>query len=50
MNDKEKQIERIKRELILYLKIAEKLEIPKKDVEKQVNLYLDDLNKLKKEK
>jgi len=33
----------------LYLQIAEKLEFPKEEVEKQVNLYLDEINKLNSE-
>lgn len=50
VSDKEKQIERIKEELALYLRIAERLGFPKNEIEKQVNLYLDSLNKLKQQK
>lgn len=46
MNDKKEQIERIKQELALYIKIAERLDFPKEEIEKQVNLYLDNINKL----
>ena len=47
MDNKNEQIERIKKELALYLKIAERLDFPKEEIERQVNLYLDNLNKLK---
>lgn len=47
MDNKKEQIERIKQELALYLKIAERLDFPKKEIEKQIDLYLDNLNKLK---
>ncbi len=45
MNEKQ-QIERIKQEIALYLKIAERLKFPKEEVENQINLYLDELKKL----
>lgn len=50
MDKKKEQIERIKQELALYLKIAERLGFSKKEIEKQVNLYLDNINKLNDDK
>ena len=46
----QKQIERIKQELTLYLIIAERLNFPKEEVERQVNLYLEDIAGLLKDK
>lgn len=48
MTDPQQQIERLKAELAAYLEIAERLGFPKEEVEKQINLYLDDLNQIKK--
>jgi len=39
----DEQIERIKHELSLYLKIAGKLRLPAEEIEKQVNKYLETL-------
>ncbi|MGN6491756.1 MAG: hypothetical protein ACTHLE_07140 [Agriterribacter sp.] len=41
-------IEQLKRELLLFEKMAATLNIDQKDREKQINHYLDTLNKLKR--
>ena len=50
MNNKKEQIERIKQELALYLQIAERFEFPKEEIEKQINLYLDEISRLSDDK
>lgn len=45
MSNKE-QVEQIKQELALFLRLSERLEFPKEEVEKQINLYPDELKKL----
>lgn len=47
MEDINEQIERIKMELSLFLEIAQKLNFPEEEIEKQINLYLDSINELK---
>lgn len=44
LKDFEKQIERVKQEILLYLKLADKLHLSDKDIEQQMNKYLDTLN------
>lgn len=48
MNNKE-LIEEVKRNVIAYLAVAERLKFPKEEVEKQINLYLDEMKKLMNE-
>lgn len=37
------------RQLVAFLKIAEKAGLSKEEIEKQINFYLDKINELKKE-
>ncbi|HRN56795.1 MAG TPA: hypothetical protein PLL71_10105 [Agriterribacter sp.] len=42
-------IEQVKREMVLFQNIAEELEFSEDDIQKQIDLYLDTLNKLKEQ-
>ena len=44
LKDLEKQIERVQQEILLYLKLAEKLHLSDKGIEQQTDKYLDTLN------
>ena len=44
LKDLEKQIERVKQEILLYLKLVDKLHLSDKDIEQQMNKYFDTLN------
>ena len=48
--DLEKEIERIKQKLNDYLRLAEVLNIKKKEQDIQINMMLDDLSRLMKER
>ncbi|HRE51133.1 MAG TPA: hypothetical protein PK339_06925 [Flavitalea sp.] len=51
MNNENKElIELVKLELAAYLRIAEKLNFPAAEVEKQVNMYLEEIYELLKPK
>ncbi|MFT3702924.1 MAG: hypothetical protein QM802_11160 [Agriterribacter sp.] len=43
----EETIQQLKQEMAIFQKIAKALSINDTDIEKQINLYLDTLNKLK---
>lgn len=45
-NEVKEQIELVKQELSLYIKIADKLKFPTDEIEKQVNKYLETLHTL----
>jgi hypothetical protein len=49
-NEIQERIERLKKEIRDYLKIASLIGIDEKTIQNRINIYLDDLSKLLKDK